>query len=164
MIVNGCIKTVISNKNKTFEKELNMLVVRKITDFIPNTCFNVNADFSNLVELADEKFNIPGKIDMLLGAEIFYELLRPEKIKVKNSQLLLQNTVFGFVVSGNIDPFNETKVHCGLIRDEDLNKTLQNFWEVESVDTQITKSKEYLICEEHYARTHFRNEKGGYLV
>ena len=68
------------------------------------------------------------------------------------------------MVSRNLDTFNETKVHCGLIRDEDLNKTLQNFWEVESVDTQVTKSKEYLICEEHYARTHFRNEKGRYVV
>ena len=41
--------------------------------------------------------------------------------------MLLQNTVFGYVVSGNLDPVNEIKAHCDLIRDEDLNKTLKKF-------------------------------------
>ena len=34
IIVNGFLKTAISNKNKIFEKELKMLVVRTITDFL----------------------------------------------------------------------------------------------------------------------------------
>ncbi|GFX77495.1 uncharacterized protein TNCV_4025451 [Trichonephila clavipes] len=57
---------------------------------------------SNEVKLADYRFNIPGKIDMLLGAEIFYELLRPGQIYCGDSRLLLQNTVFGYVFSGNV--------------------------------------------------------------
>ncbi|GFV36807.1 uncharacterized protein TNCV_5010911 [Trichonephila clavipes] len=57
----------------------------------------------NEIKLADYKFNIPGKINVLLGAEIFYELLRPGQIYCGDSQLLLQNTVFGYVVSGRID-------------------------------------------------------------
>ncbi|GFW91703.1 integrase catalytic domain-containing protein [Trichonephila clavipes] len=42
------------------------------------------------------------KIDVLLGAEIFYELLRPGQIYCGDSRLLLQNTVFGYVVSGSV--------------------------------------------------------------
>ncbi|GFW14182.1 DUF5641 domain-containing protein [Trichonephila clavipes] len=56
----------------------------------------------NEIKLADYKFNIPGKIDVLLGAEIFYELLRPGQIYCGDSRLLLQNTVFGYVVSGSV--------------------------------------------------------------
>ena len=93
MIVNGCIKTMISNKNKTFEKEFIMLFVRKINDFIPNTSFTLNADF---VQLADEKFNIPSKIDMLLGAEICYKLLKPEQIKVKKFPIAFTKSCFKF--------------------------------------------------------------------
>ncbi|GFU84099.1 uncharacterized protein TNCV_4503991 [Trichonephila clavipes] len=59
---------------------------------------------------------------------------------------------------------NETKIHCGLIRDEDLNKTLEKFWKVEEVEEPIVKNKERLICEEHYANTHFRTKEGKYVV
>ncbi|GFY04804.1 uncharacterized protein TNCV_3952131 [Trichonephila clavipes] len=117
-----------------------------------------------MVELADDRFNIPDKIDMLLGAEIFFELLRPEKFKIKNSDLILQNTVFGYVVSGNVDSLNETKVHCGLVRDEDLNKTLQKFWEVENVEIEQTKNNEANLCEEHFMKMHSRNIEGRYVV
>ncbi|GFX91485.1 uncharacterized protein TNCV_2599341 [Trichonephila clavipes] len=164
MVVNGCVKGAISNQNKSFKRELDRLVVKKITDFIPQKALEINSDFSNFVELADSNFNVPGKIDLLLGANIFYELLKPERIKIKDSQLLLVNSVFGYTVTGNLDSINETKVHCGLIRDEDLNKTLETFWKVEEVEEPIIKNKERLICEEHYANTHFRTKEGKYVV
>ncbi|GFU74539.1 uncharacterized protein TNCV_550781 [Trichonephila clavipes] len=66
--------------------------------------------------------------------------------------------------AGEQDSINETKVHCGLIRDEDLNKTLEKFWKVEDVEKPIVKNKERLICEEHYANTHFRTKEGKYVV
>ncbi|GFV71200.1 DUF1758 domain-containing protein [Trichonephila clavipes] len=141
MVVNGCVKVAISNQNKSFERELDMLVVKKlgyvkkldmlVIKFIPQKALEINSDFSNFVELADSKFNVPGKIDLLLGANIFYELLKPERIKIKDSQLLLVNSVFGYTVTDNLDSINETKVHCGLIRDEDLNKNLEKFWKIE---------------------------------
>ncbi|GFX19483.1 uncharacterized protein TNCV_2073921 [Trichonephila clavipes] len=112
----------------------------------------------------DSKFNVPGKIDLLLGANIFYKLLKPERIKIKDSQLLLVNSVFGYIVTGNLDSINETKVHCGLIRDEDLNKNLEKFWKLEELEKPIVKIKERLICEEHYANTHFRTKEGKYVV
>ncbi|GFY29476.1 integrase catalytic domain-containing protein [Trichonephila clavipes] len=164
MVVNGCVKVAISNQNKSFERELDMLVVKKITDFIPQKALEINSDFYNFVELADSKFNVPGKIDLLLGANIFYELLKPERIKIKDSQLLLVNSVFGYIVTGNLDSINETKVHCGLIRDEDLNKNLEKFWKLEEIEEPIVKNKERLICEEHYANTHFRTKEGKYVV
>ncbi|GFS91344.1 uncharacterized protein TNCV_1307431 [Trichonephila clavipes] len=77
---------------------------------------------------------------------------------------MLVNSVFGYIVKGNLDSMNETKVHCGLIRDEDLNKTLEKFWKAEEVEEPIVKNKERLICEEHYANTYFRTKEGKYVV
>ncbi|GBO13669.1 hypothetical protein AVEN_149098-1 [Araneus ventricosus] len=71
MIVRNCVKTSVANGDKSFERELLMLVVNKITDFIPNKAINVDVDVSEFVSLADHSFNVPDKIDMLLGAEIF---------------------------------------------------------------------------------------------
>ncbi|GFU82010.1 uncharacterized protein TNCV_516911 [Trichonephila clavipes] len=110
-----------------------------------------------LVHVSEEELNN-------YSANIFYELLKPERIKIKDSQLLLVNSVFGYIVTGNLDSINETKVHCGLIRDEDLNKTLEKFWKVEEVEEPIVKNKERLICEEYYANTHFRTKEGKYVV
>ncbi|GFV13319.1 uncharacterized protein TNCV_3656391 [Trichonephila clavipes] len=64
----------------------------------------------------------------------------------------------------NVNDFKSHCVHCGLIRDEDLNKNLEKFWKLEEVEEPIVKNKERLICEEHYANTHFRTNKGKYVV
>ncbi|GFX33338.1 integrase catalytic domain-containing protein [Trichonephila clavipes] len=77
---------------------------------------------------------------------------------------MLVNSVFGYIVTGNLDSINETKGHCGLIRDKNLNKILEKFWKVEKVEEPIVKNKERLICEEHYANTHFRSKEGKYVV
>ncbi|GFY16364.1 integrase catalytic domain-containing protein [Trichonephila clavipes] len=99
IVVKNCVKTSVANKAKTFESEL-MLVVNKITDLIPNKVIDVDVNVSEFVPLADDKFNIPDRIDMLLGAEIFYELLKPGKFYCDSSHLVLQNTVFGYVPDG----------------------------------------------------------------
>ncbi|GFX54994.1 uncharacterized protein TNCV_4356501 [Trichonephila clavipes] len=114
----------------------------------------------NEIKLADYKFNIPGKIDVLLGAEIFYELLRPGQIYCGDSRLLLQNTVFGYVVSGSVgDEVRDNNIHCGLIRDSDLNTTLRSFWELESigVKNENCSSEEDVSFEMFKQRVHFKN-------
>ncbi|GFX02317.1 integrase catalytic domain-containing protein [Trichonephila clavipes] len=141
-----------------------LLVVNKITDLIPNKVIDVDVNVSEFVPLADDKFNIPDIIDMLLGAEIFYELLKPGKFYCDNSHLVLQNTVFGYVVSGSVDQVTENRVHCGSIVDDDLNKTLKKFWEIEGVHIEPKVDTEVSLCEDHFVRTHRRNCEGRYVV
>ncbi|GFT98733.1 integrase catalytic domain-containing protein [Trichonephila clavipes] len=162
IVVKHCVKTSVANKAKTFESELMLLVVNKITDLIPNKVIDVDVNVSEFVPLADDKFNIPDRIDMLLGAEIFYELLKPGKFYCDNSHLVLQNTVFGYVVSGSVDhtQVTENRVHCGLIVDDDLNKTLKKFWEIEGVHIEPKVDTEVSLCEDHFVRTHRRNCEG----
>ncbi|XP_055924458.1 uncharacterized protein LOC129956555 [Argiope bruennichi] len=79
------------------------------------------------------------------SAEILNELLRPGQIYTGDSRLLLQNTVFGYVASGSVDEEVNNKIHCGLIRDSDLNTTLKTFWELESIgvkDEGITSEED----------------------
>ena len=86
------------------------------------------------------------------------------KIYPQSSQLLLQNTVFGFIASGSVGMENEAEYHCGLIRNEDLNETLTKFLETEECEVKFKKNKENEICEEHFARTHWRDEQKKYIV
>ncbi|GFW16136.1 uncharacterized protein TNCV_3078001 [Trichonephila clavipes] len=125
---------------------------------------NVSLNKPSEIKLADYKFNIPGKIDVLLGAEIFYELLRPGQIYCGDSLLLLQNTVFGYVVSGSVgDEVRGNNIHCGLIRDSDLNTTLKSFRELKSIGVK----NENCNCEEDVSlgvfkqRVLFKNDRYG---
>ncbi|GFX69844.1 integrase catalytic domain-containing protein [Trichonephila clavipes] len=118
---------------------------------------DVDVNVSEFVPLADDKFIVPDRIDMLLGAEIFYELLKPGKFYCDNSHLVL---VFGYVVSGSVDQVTENRVHCELIVDDDLNKTLKKFWEIEGVHIEPKVDTEVSLCEDHFVRTLRRNCEG----
>ncbi|GBN38612.1 hypothetical protein AVEN_39524-1 [Araneus ventricosus] len=113
-----------------------MLLVNKITDLIPNKIIDVDVDVPEFVSLVHHSFKVPDANDMLLSVENFSEFLRLGQIYVRNLQLLLQNTLFGFVVSWSVDQIPEDRVYCGSILDGDLNKTLKQFWEIKKVDVE----------------------------
>lgn len=80
------------------------------------------------IPLADPEFNVSVTIYMLLGAELFYELLCNEQIKQVN-QLILQNTRFGWVVSNFKERIvNSNKSMCNVSR---LSDIITRFWNVE---------------------------------
>ncbi|GFY53527.1 hypothetical protein TNIN_206321 [Trichonephila inaurata madagascariensis] len=73
---------------------------------------NARCKLSPAQAKTDDSFYVPGPIDCLLGADIFYELLRSGQIRSENSNLIFQNTVFGFVASGSNSFANtEARVH-----------------------------------------------------
>lgn len=154
MTVNGCVTATINNVDMSFKRDLDLLVVKKITDLIPSRIIDVSIDLHKEIKLADDRFNIPDRIDILLGAEIFYELLRPGQIYTGDSQILLQNTVFGYVVSGTARQKRDDKIHCGLIRDSDLNSTLKSFWELESIGVK----EKGIISEEDISLETFKKK------
>lgn len=47
---------------------------------------------------------------------MFYEILIPLQIYTLDLKLILQNLVFGYVVSGNVPTSNVNNIHCDLIK------------------------------------------------
>ncbi|GFX22204.1 uncharacterized protein TNCV_2950501 [Trichonephila clavipes] len=93
------------------------------------------------IDLADKDFGIPGEIDMLIGCEFFFELLRPNKFRSPCEKWLFQETIFGYIVVGSFDKFEE-KSYCGLainaeINSDNLNQQFQAFWEIEKEKGRI---------------------------
>ncbi|XP_055939386.1 uncharacterized protein LOC129969015 [Argiope bruennichi] len=147
----------------SFEKGIELLVVPHITDCIPSKQFDIDTLELDSFNLADVSFNEPGDVDILLGAKIFYELLRSGQIRFPGTDIVFQNTVFGFVATGSVPIENETTVHCGLVI-EDLDANLRKFWEIEDVEGDKLQIDESLICEDHFMKTHSRNDDGSYVV
>jgi len=68
---------------------------------------------------------------MLLGAEIFYQLIRPGQVKQRsNPPLLFQNTLLGWIASGNISQSNaeeSTATAAMALATDNLDQTIQSF-------------------------------------
>ncbi|GFX35404.1 DUF1758 domain-containing protein [Trichonephila clavipes] len=109
------------------------------------------------IDLVDKDFGIPEEIDMLIGCELFFELLRPNKFRSPCVKWLFQETVFGYIVVGSFDKFEE-KSYCGLainakINSDSLNQQLQAFWEIEKVDKS---SIEHSLEEEKFVKPNIK--------
>jgi hypothetical protein len=100
-------------------------------------------------KLADEEFNQPGSIDLLIEADLFYEILqsgwrtRPDKFPVR------QETVLGWKISGRTPDTNQNERQSTYLSREDNNpkSNLNRFWEVEALE-QSTMTAEQQACEE----------------
>ncbi|GFT12006.1 uncharacterized protein TNCV_726091 [Trichonephila clavipes] len=102
-----------------------MLVVDKITDLTPVKNLNVKGLIPENINLADDSFYEPGPIDCLLGAEIFYELLRSEQIRSENSNLIFQILCLG--ESRDIALKRLNALWTRLIRDPQYLKLYRDF-------------------------------------
>ncbi|GFT12419.1 uncharacterized protein TNCV_2709821 [Trichonephila clavipes] len=109
-------------------------VSNKITDLNSVKNLNLKGLIPKNINLADDSFYESGPTNYLLGAEVFYELLRSGQIRSENSNLIFQNTAFGFVASGsNSSVDTKGRVHCGLIKG-DLKSDFKMFWELKNVE------------------------------
>ncbi|XP_058449169.1 uncharacterized protein LOC131429138 [Malaya genurostris] len=119
---------------------------------------------SNIV-LADPTFNDPGPIDMILGMEMYYDLIEEGIIRLGPNLPTLQKTVLGWVVSGKIGNTPTSSFRVAHICDASvLESQLTRFWELESCQTTSTLSIEETRCEEYFAATTIRNTTGRFEV
>lgn len=63
------------------------------------------------IRLADEHFDQPGSIDLLIGADLFYEILRSGKRKRPGNYSVLQETVLGWTLSGRTPAVTSASEH-----------------------------------------------------
>lgn len=149
-----------------FIRELDFFIVPKITEITPAMPICIEeADLPKHISLADNNFNIPGEIDLLLGAECFFDLLKENKIRSTSHNLLFQETHFGYVASGVVNSSTELQ-YCGLMtQTKQLEETLQKFWEIEGFgESAIPLNSEEKFCEDHFLKTYYREVDGRYVV
>ena len=122
------------------------------------------------LKLADQKFGIPQKIDILLVAGMCSRLLRPGLIKCKG--FIAQQTVLGWVISGtqSLGSLKGEMIACPTFYqshneqwEETLIRLLQRFWELEDIPKIHRKSPNDEDCERIF-HEHHRAPDGRYVV
>nr|XP_029732110.1 uncharacterized protein LOC115268197 [Aedes albopictus] len=154
-----------------FSQRIECLIVPRIASVLPASKLNVsNWIIPEEVTLADPDFYKPQRIDLLIGAELFYHTLRTGQIQLGVKLPVLQETVLGWVVSGPASghPSYRQPQNCHTAipdpEHHELEQLIQRFWELEEVPTASKLSKEEEQCELHYQQTTTRDSSGRYVV
>ncbi|ODM96042.1 hypothetical protein Ocin01_10639 [Orchesella cincta] len=148
----------------THSIQISCLILPKLTSSIPSElCANSRWPHVQGLQLADPDFNVPGNIDILLGAE-YVPLLMCEgrKFGPPNTPVA-ENTIFGWVLLGRVaskgqESVRNHHVHCA------VDELLIKFWETEELpqSRQLTPLEQQ--AEDHFRSTHSRDDDGRYVV
>lgn len=101
----------IKSNTCAFTITLNCFVIPTISAFVPSTPIDVSElNIPKNIRLADPHFHIPGVVDILIGAGVFWELLCVGQLRLGDCLPILQKTKLGWVVAGPCAkvPFSDT--------------------------------------------------------
>lgn len=144
------------------------IILNKITGFIPSIPLNprIRSRYSAL-QFADPSFDRPGRIDFLLGADVYNQIFMDEgRVHHVSGFPSAFETSLGWIFVGptthDHTPVSQTIL---TVRTEpSLDKLLHQFWSVEEPVIQPAPFTEEQKCEELFVRTTQRDESGRYIV
>ncbi|XP_035900969.1 uncharacterized protein LOC118507088 [Anopheles stephensi] len=133
----GSIIATVQSKSAPFSSPLEFLIVNSPCAEIPTAPIDVAGWKFPDVPLADPAFNLPSRVDVIIGSDAYWEWHTGKK------QLLVKG-----------GPWSH----------ESLDTLLQRFWENETNLEGPALSLEEDACEKHYAATTTRDHHGRYIV
>jgi len=142
----------VRSRHTDWHTTLDCAVLSNITGITPFTKLDTSSwKIPKDIKLADEHFDQPGSIDLLMGADIFYEILRSDRRTRPGNFPVLQEAALGWTLSGRTPAVTQRDPqHTFLLReDNSLEHILNSFWEVEPVELS-TMTAEQQACEEHF--------------
>lgn len=148
-----------------FRVTVNCSVVEKITCKLPQQQFK-KITLPPGIRLADESYNNPSDIDMLMGCDVFFQILLPnQELQTANGGAAaaspapcIISTQFGAILGGTLSSTQVSHSHsqeqvsllCTSC-DESISKTIKQFWQTEDVPQIFNEaSTEAELCEESF--------------
>lgn len=169
VFVNHKTTAIIRSRYNDYQAELPCFVVDSISGMLPSDKLDTRQIIiPKHVLLADPEYNIPSKVDLLIGVTLFYDLLRTRRIVLGNNQPILQETTLGWIIGGHFAPCKaSTQLNvsqCSLSLNAQTQKQLERFWKLKEIETTISRTKEEQFCEEQFASTYQGDEHGRFVV
>jgi hypothetical protein len=149
---------------------VNALVVPRVTCDLPTSPvpFNVKWQHLDRLPLADPEFGIPGRIDILLGVDVFSQVLLNGRRKGCRGSPAAMETIFGWVLCGDISPGTNSQrvtTYHSIIRSSD-DDIIRKFWEIEETPNKLESNLSIEECYvvNHYKTSHIRKPDGRFIV
>lgn len=157
-----------------YKLSLKLLVVPKITGDLPSKNLTNTFRTPENINLADPLFRFSQKVDMLIGATHFYELMCAQKIKLNKIGPVFQKTKLGWIVSGpvpisgdagNTEPIISVTQHStSKCTDSILENILPLFWRMEEFTDESPYTIEEKACNNYFEHTVIRGTDGRFVV
>ena len=143
--------------------QLQAAVVSTVTNDLPAQEISPVDELPHLMGLglADPSFHTPGRIDILLGADVYPQIMvKQPMITGAVSDPAAQETIFGWAIVGPVKSkgayIQPVPTHFAQVQspEEDLSTTLSRFWEVEEPEQEAEPlSPVEQQVQEHYTLT-----------
>lgn len=162
--------TIAPHFESDFILPTTVIVLDKLTKMTKSANNEFILKYTNNLTLADPSFHVAGPIDIVLGSYEHGVIIKPGLIKLGNELPIIQETELGWLISGGktcIQSSNYTNVNvAALITNIELEQKLANFFRDEqfNVPNRDEWTEEEIYAENHYKKTHFRDEAGRYVV
>ncbi len=148
--------------------DVSAIVVPCVTCDLPTHPVPRDPNWSHLerLQLADPTFGDPKPIDLLLGVDLFAEVLRHGRRVGPPSSPMALETALGWVLAGAAESHsqvtNHVANHVALLSGDEL---LQRFWEAEEPPNEhpIMSSEEMEVVK-HFQSNHTRTALGRFVV
>jgi hypothetical protein len=160
--------TVMKSCCFEYQRDVEFLIVPKLADKLPSTKIDLkNFKIPRFVQekLADPQFTDALDVDVLVGVEIFMEILEMQKHNTGPGLPVFQKTKLGWLAGGRIEepPQKVQNVHTFLNLSE-ISDEIKKFWEIEEPKKENFWTAEEKKCEKHFVDTHSRKKDGRYTV
>ncbi|XP_036145841.1 uncharacterized protein LOC118646627 [Monomorium pharaonis] len=161
--------------------ETTALVLNSLTSYAPKFVSDLSG-FPHLAGLswADAKPTSSDPIQLIIGADLYSDVILEGVRKGQSGQPVAQNSVFGWIISGplapTIDSSRASVVHSpphqysahltvhNCLLGQSLAEEIRKFWEIEELPQSQTLTPQDESCEAHFRATHSRREDGRYIV
>lgn len=155
----------IKSRVMPFEFNVKCLVVPRITGILPNSVIDIESlKLPSNIELADPKYYLPAEVDILLGADIYWDLIGGSIIKLGLNKPVLQESKLGWLVGGPLSISQSIRgVQCNF--SQEIKDSLERFWNIDDLPLHTkTYSAEEKLCEQHFVDNVSRLPTGRFSV
>lgn len=145
--------------------QLTMYVSSKLVGPLPQLPVDLSA-WPNIrrLPLADQNFDQPGPIDMILGAQFYSQIVQTGLRRFPDGPTA-QNTSFGWIMIGQINiPVCEIAISASGVANDELMSGLTRFWEMENATTRHYRTPEEQTCEDIFVSTVKRDSTGRFTA
>lgn len=162
--------TLSSIYDKEVNLSLNAYILPKLTSFLPSKYLS-NSVWPHIkhITLADPTFMNPASIDLILGADIYGEIILSDLIKGPHLTPIAQSTVFGWILSGPVEDtsFHQSNLlsthHC--VSNSKTDRMLERFWIQEEIpNIKELEANKNSDCEDFFKSSYKRMSNGRYQV
>ncbi|CAI6367665.1 unnamed protein product [Macrosiphum euphorbiae] len=170
--VSHVVTAEVRARTNEYTRSINFMTLPKITSKLPTSPIHVSNSYTvpEYIEFADPTYATPGEIDLLLGAEVFFDTLRSGQYKPTANGLVYQETAFGWVVAGSVQQHSSNSGHTFVAQTlpsdccRQIEKQISKFWHLEELGKVECFSLEEKQCIEHFEKSVTKGADGRFIV